>query len=657
MHTEYDVAPAPSNAADAAIGIAAWRVRALHFWRSPADQPPWARPALLGITALAVVAYTYGIANASLETFYAGAVRSMSENWHDFFFASFDPWGTISIDKLPGAFWLQALSVRIFGFHVWAFVLPQVIEGALTVLVLYRVVRRVAGPAAGLVAALILAVSPATVLLNRGNISDSLLILLLVLAADATTRAIQSGRWQSLLLAGAFVGLAFQAKMLQAWLELPAFYLAYLLAAPAASLYRRLGHIALSVLAVLVVSLSWMSVVTLVPAHDRPYVDGSCDNSVFSQVFLYNGADRLSGDVLTQPGCRPVSPPIKTAALHLARVDLGTIHIPGGIGRFLEGSFGRLAAWLFPASVVAMVALLVRRRKGPRTDPVLSATVLWTTWLFFTWCFFASSKDLNSYYLAALIPPMAALCAMGLAEAWRARETSALARLLLMATVAGSSAFALYLVPSDAGVWTWVVVTTVVATVAALVCLAASWRKAPLPRWAVPAGFALSALALLLGPAWASSTAVSAELNPFDSPYQSASLTAQIAGSLTKAENVIPSLQTFADGFPATQAVDTAETSAVVGFDIFATGHEWLPVGGFTGQVPNPTLHQFVADVAQDKVYRVTVGVHPLTNNPDLLWVVAHCLKVSTPQGHFTEDTVTYQRYLCTDQDILAPGA
>ena len=120
------------------------------------------------------------MADDTLETFYGAAVRSMSENWHNFFFASFDPWGTISIDKLPGAFWVQALSVRIFGFHIWAFVLPQVVEGTLSVLLLYRVVRRVAGPGAGLVAAAMLAVSPATILLNRGNISDTLLILLLL---------------------------------------------------------------------------------------------------------------------------------------------------------------------------------------------------------------------------------------------------------------------------------------------------------------------------------------------------------------------------------------------------------------------------------------------------------------------------------------------
>ena len=155
------------------------------------------------------------MADATLETFYGAAARSMSQSWHNFFFAAFDPWGTVSVDKLPGAFWVQALAVRILGFHVWAIVLPQVVEGALTVLVLYRVVRRVAGPAAGLAAAIALAATPVTILLNRGNISDSLLILLLVLAADATTAAYMTGRVRSLVLAGVWVGLAFQAKMLR----------------------------------------------------------------------------------------------------------------------------------------------------------------------------------------------------------------------------------------------------------------------------------------------------------------------------------------------------------------------------------------------------------------------------------------------------------
>ncbi len=287
-----ETAPAPAS------GVPRWR-RFLTPWRSPADQPAWARPALLAIALAAAVAYGWGMACASVEPFYGAAARSMSESWHDFIFGAFDPAGTVTVDKLPGALWVQALSLRIFGFHIWALVLPQVVEGAATILVLYRAVRRLAGPAAGLTAAAVLAVTPVTVLLGRGNVSDSLLILLLVLAADATSAALLSGSLRMLLLAGVWVGLAFQAKMVQAWLALPALAAAYLLAAPAARLRTRCAHVALAGLVTAVVSLSWMTAVSLVPAQDRPYVDGSSDNSLYTQVFDYNGlglAQRRLGD-------------------------------------------------------------------------------------------------------------------------------------------------------------------------------------------------------------------------------------------------------------------------------------------------------------------------------------------------------------------------
>src|ERR1700691_2536974 len=143
------------------------------FWQSPDDQPRWARPALLAVAALAALAYAWGLDNAALEPFYGAAARSMSMSWHNFLFGAFDPDGTVTVDKLPGALWLQALSLRAFGFSTWAIVMPQVVEGILTVLVLYRAVRRLAGVGAGIVAAVVLEVSPVTVLLNRGNISDS----------------------------------------------------------------------------------------------------------------------------------------------------------------------------------------------------------------------------------------------------------------------------------------------------------------------------------------------------------------------------------------------------------------------------------------------------------------------------------------------------
>src|SRR5579862_3819492 len=285
-----ETVPAPAS------GASRWH-RFLTPWRSPADQPSWARPALLAVAAVAAVAYGWGLAGASVESFYGAAARSMSQSWHDFIFGAFDPAGTVTIDKLPGDLWVQALSLRVFGFHIWALVLPQVVEGVLTVLVLYRTVRRLAGPAAGLTAAAVLAVTPITVLLGRGNVSDSLLILLLVLAADATSAALLNGSLRQLLLAGVWAGLAFQAKMIQAWLVLPALAAAYLLAAPAARLRTRCAHVALAGL---------VTAVSLVPSQDRPYVDGSRDDSVYTQVFDYNGLGRLTGKAASVAG--PPSP-------------------------------------------------------------------------------------------------------------------------------------------------------------------------------------------------------------------------------------------------------------------------------------------------------------------------------------------------------------
>lgn len=116
------------------------------FWRSPADQPRWARPVLLGIAAVAALMYARNIAQAGLAPFYSVAVKSTSVSWKAFFYGAFDPGATITIDKLAGSFLPQALSARIFGFHPWSLALPQVIEGVVSVLAMYRVVRRWAGP-------------------------------------------------------------------------------------------------------------------------------------------------------------------------------------------------------------------------------------------------------------------------------------------------------------------------------------------------------------------------------------------------------------------------------------------------------------------------------------------------------------------------------
>ncbi len=379
--------------------------------------------------------------------------------------------------------------------------------------------------------------------------------------------------------------------MLQAWIVLPALYLAYILAAPVASLERRVGQVALSVLAVVAVSLSWMCVVALVPAHDRPYVDGSCDNSVFSQVFLYNGADRVNGNVLDQPGCS--QPPVGTVTSPSGGAP--THALEKGPGRFLAGGFGRDAAWLFVPSLVALGGVLIARRREPRTDPWRAGALLWGIWQIMTWSFFSSSHFLNGYYLAALAPPMAALCGLGLALAWRQRERSPVVPVVVMATVVGGVAYNVYLVPEGAGVRPWIVATSVLAAAGALACLALSLRRgaAPLER---------RASASACRP-WRS---CSGRPGPRRRPWQtgSAPSTPRISPPRRRRRSSPrgPARSPAGPPWPPprrtsalTQSVDTAETSAQVSLDVLASGREFLPVGGFSGQVPSTPLPTFVA--------------------------------------------------------------
>ena len=129
------------------------------------------------------------------NTYYAAAVRSMAASWHNFFFASFDPGGFISVDKPPVFLWFGALSVRVFSYSSWAILLPSAVAGAGSVALLWAITRRYFGVLAATIAALALAVSPISVAVNRLNLPEPFMILVLIGAAGATLRSLDSKRW------------------------------------------------------------------------------------------------------------------------------------------------------------------------------------------------------------------------------------------------------------------------------------------------------------------------------------------------------------------------------------------------------------------------------------------------------------------------------
>ena len=232
--------------------------------------------------------------NGWANDYYAAAVRSMIISWHNFFYASFDPAGFITVDKPPVALWVQALSAKLFGFNSWAILLPQALMGVACIGVLYALVRRAFGVTAAMVAALVLAAMPISIAVDRDNLPDTLLTLLLLLAAWVAVKASEKGRLLPLLACGALVGVAFNTKMLEAYIPVPVFGLLYLLAAPI-SFGKRALHLAAATAVLVGVSLSWPLTVDSISASQRPYIGGSTKNSVLDLAFGYNGIGRVAG--------------------------------------------------------------------------------------------------------------------------------------------------------------------------------------------------------------------------------------------------------------------------------------------------------------------------------------------------------------------------
>jgi 4-amino-4-deoxy-L-arabinose transferase-like glycosyltransferase len=571
-------------------------------WRSPDGQPRWARPALLGIMLLAAAAYASNLGGQQPEVFYAAAVRSMAGSWRDFFYGAFDPLGTVSVDKVPGALWVQALSVRLFGLHLWAINLPQAVEGVLTVPFLYRGVRRLCGARAAICAASIGALTPAVVALDRGNVSDSLLILLLVLAFDAVSAALVSGSLAPAVLAGLFVGLAFQAKMLEAWLVLPGILGTLLLAAPGTLRRRLLAGAALLAVAV-VVSLSWMTVVSAMPRQDRPYVDGTTNDSVYEQVFEYDGFGRAAASPLSAGGI--------VAPLRLVTLDEGS-----RAQRVISGAGGRDAGYLLPAAAAGLIAGLIATRRRPRTDRVRAACVLWGWWLAVDVAAFLTVDTINAYYLAALAPATGALVGIGVELAARrsAERRRPPVLVLLVALAMASAAYAFWLLaPAPLAV-------RVAALAAAAGCVTLALA---LPRRALP----LLVAAVTVAPVIAGIEVIAASGGPFDTAFEPAAirqLTGADVARVVRYSGAAASALAIGAG---SRYLAGAYTSALASPFIYASGEEILPIGGFDGTTPVPSVATLRADVASGALH--TVLLVP-TRDPRVAWVVRTCRRVPT---------------------------
>lgn len=556
------------------------------------------RIAVGAVLVVAAVAWLWALGDRTMQPYYAAAVHSMSQGFSAFFFAGFDPVGVVTVDKPPLAFWVQTLGVAVFGFHPWAIALVQAVEGVAAVFVLHRVVRRWAGPSAALLAAALFALTPVTAAVNRDNLPDTLLVLLLLLAAYCVTRAVTEPRW--LLWAGVFVGLGFLTKMLAAWIVLPGLALAYFVAAPG-SRGRRLARLTAAGAVTLAVSLSWPVVVSLWPAA-RPFVGSTTDSSVWQLAFGYNGLTRLVGGTSGIGGGFGAT--------------VGTA-LGGGPGplRLFDSEVGGQIAWLLPLALGSLVVAACRARgAAPATK---AGWAMWGGWLVVGVAVFSFTGGIfHAYYTAELAPAIAALVAAGLVTAWRWHRSAGAGRFALPAAVAGTAALAYVLLARTPDWLPWLRYTVLVLGLLAVV--AALLRAS---RVAVVTGLAaiVAAPAAFVVDTAARPVSVLESADPGAGPSSAAALHTVVAvntGSAAEAAYVrfMDSAYQLGAGqrqvlaYAQAQAPSTAITLAVeggtYGADPFLLNTEArvAPLGGYLGFDPAPSAAELQTWVSAGKL-------------------------------------------------------
>jgi len=562
--------------------------------RPSAGNPRWVRPAVFALLLGTAVLYLWGLgASGWANAFYSAANQAATESWKAWFFGSSDGANAITVDKTPAALWVTGLSARLFGVNAWSILVPQALMGVGSVGLLYATVRRVSGPAAGLIAGVVLALTPVAALMFRFNNPDALLVLLLVVGAYCVTRAVEKAGPGWLALAGAAVGFGFLAKMLQAFLVLPAFALAYLIAAPV-SLGKRLLHL-LGALAAVIVSAGWyLAVVALWPAADRPYIGGSQDNSLWELAFGYNGFGRLTGDEVG---------------------SLGGAQNGAGWSRLLGDEMGGGIAWLIPAALLALIAGLWFTRRAPRTDPGRAALILWGGWFVVTALVFTFMNGIiHPYYMIALAPPIAALIGTASVQLWRRRDDAVSAGVL--ASGVALTALTAYLLLSRQSTWLpWLGTTILIAGLmaAALVLLAGQ-----LPAVA-RRGVAVLALVVTLAGTGAYTVATAAATHSGAIPSAGPSSAGGFGmgggmpggggrgggiGSLLSSTTPGAELTSLLrqDSAAYTWVGATVGSNPAAGYQLAADAPV-MAVGGFNGSDPSPTLEQFQQYVQKGQIH------------------------------------------------------
>lgn len=425
----------------------------------------------LAISAILIFSAVLNFANIGIEgyanTYYAAGVKSMMMNLKNFFFVSFDPSSFVTIDKPPLGFWIQTISAKIFGFSGWSIILPQALAGVISVWLMYYLVKRAFGSIPALIAALSLTVTPIFVAASRNNTIDNLLVLALLAACLAISKASEEGKFKYLILSLVFVGIGFNIKMVEAYMVAPAIYITYLLSSKL-SLKKRIQHLILGGVVLLAVSFSWALAVDLTPEANRPFVGSSTNNSVMELIIGHNGLERIGLGKKLKIGAfdnskdknakEKISNESRKLPESFSRmegnndfrdnVNLKNKDIPknnmnfGGMGNGSKAGITRLfsynnmsdqISWLLPFALIGFLAASIKENlKAPFDNKRKLSLILWVTWLIPEFIYFSFTKgSFHTYYLTTMAPSIAALTGIGLWSMWKLYKEGSKAAWLL----------------------------------------------------------------------------------------------------------------------------------------------------------------------------------------------------------------------------------
>lgn len=569
--------------------------------------PRWARPALIALLLATTTFWTIGLSrNGWGNSFYAAAVQAGTQSWKAFLFGSSDAANTITVDKPPASLWVMELSTRLFGVNSWAILLPQVLLGVASVALVYAAVRRTFGPGAGLISGALLALTPVATLMFRYDNPDALLVFLMVAAAWALLRGIEDGRTRWVLLCGALIGFGFLTKQLQVMLIMPGLAIAYLLAAPP-RLRTRMLQLLAGLLAAVVAAGWWVALVELWPKADRPYIGGSSNNSFLQLTLGYNGLGRILGGDAGGGGGLPHFPSGYSPGGPGGPPMFGS----AGITRLFVTESGTQISWLLPAALVLLVAGLVLCGRSARTDLKRASYIAWGGWLLVTGLVFSYMSGIfHDYYTVALAPGVATVVGIGSVHLWQNRDRRWVP-VLLAATVALTAGWAWVLLgktPDFVPALRWFVVVLGVA--AAIMFVVGALRPGltvatrDLKVWAA----GLAVIAAMAGPvAYCVQTVSTSHSGPIVTagPFKTGGMPefpggGRGPGQDKPSEQVARMLAVNAEDYTWVAAANGSMDAS--GYQL-ATGDSVMPIGGFGGADPAPTLQQFQSYVSDGRIH------------------------------------------------------